>query len=130
MLFAQVLCKEDTNRIVVHASNLTIDKEFVTLNERRGIELAKGINITNHSFNPEHEFYIVETENQIEAGKNYSFFVPFYGKLREHQKGFAKAYYQDSNHVRRWVKSNSLSIQFSRVMPLQIERLVSSINRD
>ncbi|CAH0395173.1 unnamed protein product [Bemisia tabaci] len=98
----KMACKETTNKIVLHARNLTIFQSYVRLNElsSSGLE-SNRIMISDHSHNLEYEQLIVETESELAAGKNYSYKLPFFGKLRKDRMGLYRAFYRDSNNVTR-----------------------------
>ncbi|XP_065722166.2 aminopeptidase Ey isoform X2 [Drosophila suzukii] len=96
---------ENTRNITLHSKNLTIDESKITL--RKISEDGNKDNcVTSTSINPIHDFYILNTCEELLAGNVYKLSVPFSADLSRQLIGYYRSSYKDpETNVTRWLSA-------------------------
>ena len=88
----RITCESKTHLILLHAKELNIDSERVTL------EIADGVdrmvpNVIDVRLYPENFFILVELEEDLEEGVDYLLTIEFEGKLQDDLVGLYRSSY-------------------------------------
>ncbi|XP_015838559.2 aminopeptidase N isoform X1 [Tribolium castaneum] len=99
----QLTCHEPTHNITLHASNLTILDDQVTVRDVSSSK-PKSLKVKIVELDPANEFLIVSLEEQLQKDHNYELFVPFKAVLDDGLKGFYRSSYTDEKtKEKRWL---------------------------
>jgi len=99
----QIEALENTNNITLHSKDLTIDESHITLRQVSGEE-KKDNCVTSTEVNPTHDFYILNTCQELLAGHVYELNLPFSAKLNDQLEGYYRSSYFDSAaNETRWI---------------------------
>ncbi|XP_037727925.1 aminopeptidase N-like [Drosophila subpulchrella] len=99
----QIEALENTNNITLHSKDLTIDEYQITLRQISGEE-KKDNCVTSTEVNPTHDFYILNTCQELLAGHVYELNLHFSAKLNDQLEGYYRSSYFDSAaNETRWI---------------------------
>lgn len=92
----QIECLKPTNIIKVHARNLKFTENKVTVertikDEKKEITLK----VLGTEIDTENEFFVVKTNEMLDAGQIYLLHLPFQGELTEDLIGYYRSSYLD-----------------------------------
>lgn len=102
----QLKCLVPSKSITVHSIELVIDEPNVQLQPIGcGDEACKGpIAITKHSYDVDNEFYRIDFDETLMAGREYNLTIPFSGNLTEGLAGYYRSKYLDRETGKsRWL---------------------------
>ncbi|KAH8232570.1 hypothetical protein KR032_009615 [Drosophila birchii] len=85
---------ENTKNITLHSKNLTIDESKITLSHISGAD-KKDNCVSSTAVNPTHDFYILNTCQELIAGNSYELFLPFAADLNRQLEGYYRSSYKD-----------------------------------
>jgi len=85
---------ENTSNITLHSKNLTINESEITLRQIKG-EGNPDICVTSTEVNPTHDFYILNTCQELLAGHVYELNLPFSAELNRQLEGYYRSSYLD-----------------------------------
>lgn len=85
---------ENTKNITLHSKNLTIDESQITLRQIGG-EGKKENCVSSTAVNPTHDFYILNTCQELLAGNTYELYMPFAADLNRQLEGYYRSSYKD-----------------------------------
>ncbi|KAL2717324.1 putative aminopeptidase-2 [Vespula squamosa] len=91
-----------TNRIVLHASDITIYVVQVLISNN------KKVNISQH-YKDKNDFFVIELEQTLDDKTEMTIVIRFLGKLNEDRRGFYRSYYIDKNGKKRWLAATQLA---------------------
>ncbi|XP_050744358.1 aminopeptidase N isoform X2 [Drosophila biarmipes] len=96
---------ENTRNITLHSKNLTIDDSEITLRLISG-KGTRDICVSSTSVNPVHDFYILNTCEELLAGNVYKLSLPFSADLSRQLIGYYRSSYIDPDaNVTRWLSA-------------------------
>lgn len=96
----------NTKNITLHSQNLRIDETQITLKQISGIKKDNCISST--TVNPVHNYYILNTCQELMAGNVYELSVPFAADLNRQMEGYYRSSYKDPvTNLTRWGYSKS-----------------------
>jgi len=90
----QIEALQNTKNITLHSKDLTIDESQITLRQISGEENPDNC-ITSTEVNPTHDFYILNTCQELLPGHIYELNLPFSAKLQEQLAGYYRSSYVD-----------------------------------
>ncbi|XP_017039013.1 aminopeptidase Ey-like [Drosophila ficusphila] len=94
---------ENTRNITLHSKNLTIDESQITLQQIGG-EGKKDNCVSSTAVNPTHDFYILNTCQELLAGNKYELYIPFSADLNRQLEGYYRSSYKDPvANVTKWI---------------------------
>ncbi|XP_016952805.1 aminopeptidase Ey [Drosophila biarmipes] len=94
---------ENTRNITLHSKNLTIDESQITLRQIGG-EAKKDNCVSSTLVNPTHDFYILNTCQELLAGNVYELYMPFSADLNRQLEGYYRSSYKDPvANVTKWI---------------------------
>ena len=82
---------EPSSNITLHAADLSIDNDTVTVVEKGG----KKINIDNVDYDEDREFVIIHLQTSCTVGKSYVANIQYTAYLKDNLKGFYRSAYKD-----------------------------------
>lgn len=88
---------EATNKITLHARQLTVDQQNIKLTQLTGFE----IDINAVTYQEDREFLTIETGENLVKGDNYLLTIKYNGTLREDKGGFYRSSYDDADKKKR-----------------------------
>jgi hypothetical protein len=91
-----VLCKEPTEKIVLHAKDMHIYKTEVTKGKSR-----KLLNLKNKYIKAKYDHYIIEFEKELKKHKKYTINMKYVANISKTLDGFYKSYYTTELGERR-----------------------------
>ncbi|XP_068157022.1 aminopeptidase N-like [Drosophila tropicalis] len=92
---------ENTKNITLHAKNLTIAEDDITLKDTQG---KQDNCVQSTEINSHHNFYVLNTCQELEAGSVYELTIPFASELNNQLEGYYKSSYKDPLTKRmRWL---------------------------
>ncbi|XP_044251595.1 aminopeptidase N [Drosophila takahashii] len=99
----QIEALQNTNNITLHSKDLAINDTQITLRQISG-EGNPDNCITSTEINPTHDFYILNTCQELLSGHVYELILPFSAKLQEQLAGYYRSSYEDpvANET-RWI---------------------------
>ncbi|XP_037711087.1 aminopeptidase N [Drosophila subpulchrella] len=99
----QIEALQNTKNITLHSKDLNIDESQITLRQKSGEENTDNC-ITSTEVNPTHDFYILNTCQELLPGHIYELNLPFSAKLQEQLAGYYRSSYVDpvANET-RWI---------------------------
>ena len=83
---------EETNQIILHLRNLTIDEPEIKL---KSLKYQDENCITSTAVNSLHDYFILKTCKPLRAGDKYSLEIPFSGVLSSKLNGYYRSKYTD-----------------------------------
>ncbi|KAH8271340.1 hypothetical protein KR018_007311 [Drosophila ironensis] len=93
---------QNTKNITLHSKNLTIDESRITLRQISGEKKDNCVSSTE--VNPIHDFYILHTCQELQAGNTYELSLPFAADLNRQLEGYYRSSYKDPvANVTRWI---------------------------
>ncbi|XP_052844663.1 aminopeptidase Ey-like isoform X2 [Drosophila gunungcola] len=96
---------QNTQNITLHSKNLTIDESQIRLRQISG-EGKKDNCVSSTSLNPTHDFYILNTCDELVAGNVYKLSLPFAAELSRPLKGYYRSSYKNPvDNVTRWLST-------------------------
>ena len=84
-------CTESAFNITLHAADLEIENDTVTVMEKEGDE----VDIFNYGYDLDREFFIVNLNAGLVAGKTYVIKIHYTAYLKDNLKGFYRSVYKD-----------------------------------
>ena len=84
-------CTESAFNVTLHAADLTIENDTVTVMEKDGEEIA----IFNVDYDLDREFFILNLNAGLLAGKTYVIKIHYTAYLKDNLKGFYRSVYKD-----------------------------------
>ncbi|BFF91848.1 aminopeptidase N [Drosophila madeirensis] len=94
---------QNTNNITLHSKNLTIDESQITLRQTSGDE-KKDNCVSSTEVNSGHDFYVLNTCQELLAGNVYELSLPFAADLNKQLEGYYRSSYKDSEtNQTRWL---------------------------
>ena len=94
-----VLCKEDTNYVIIHSNDLTVDDPKV---EVRDLTNNLGVHIDRHVRVPINQFHVLQMARDLVAGHRYKItFGRFTGELKDDLRGIYRSSYKDQSGTTR-----------------------------
>ena len=84
-------CLEPSYNITLHAADLSIENETVTVVEKGG----KKMNIDNIEYDEDREFFIIHLQESCTVGKSYVTNIQYTAYLKDNLKGFYRSAYKD-----------------------------------
>ena len=84
-------CTESAFNVTLHAADLTIENDTVTVMEKGGEEIA----IFNVDYDLDREFFIINLNAGLLAGKTYVIKIHYTAFLKDNLKGFYRSVYKD-----------------------------------
>ena len=91
-----VLCKEPTEKIVLHAKDMHIVKTNVTRGKK-----GRLLKLKNKYMNAKFDHYVIELENELKKRKKYTIIMKFKANISKTLDGFYKSYYTTELGERR-----------------------------
>lgn len=91
----QIQCLKATNKIILHARELEVTEEGVTLKQITVDNDTRDIPIASHQYAKENDFYIVMLNQRLAPGNTYWLSIPFKGILTEGLAGYYRSSYFD-----------------------------------
>lgn len=87
---------ENTKNITLHAKNLNISTDAITINQlgQSGI-CEKKIAVDRTESNTEYDLFTIHTEDTLSKGSQYELLIPFEGELGIGLYGFYRSSYTD-----------------------------------
>ena len=76
-------CLNEAGNITLHAVDLAIDHDKVTVTENSG----KIINVENIEYEVEREFFIIHLNKSLTLGKSYLVNIEYFGKIKNNLRG-------------------------------------------
>ncbi|XP_017083305.2 aminopeptidase N-like [Drosophila eugracilis] len=96
---------ENTRNITLHSKALNIDESRITLRQISG-DGKKSNCVSSTSVNPVHDFYILNTCDELLAGNVYKLSLPFSGNLSRDLFGYYRSSYKDpETNVTHWLSA-------------------------
>ncbi|XP_043064908.1 aminopeptidase N-like [Drosophila ficusphila] len=94
---------ENTNNITLHSRSLAIDESQTTLRQISGEE-KKDNCVASTEVNPNHNFYILKTCQELLAGNVYELSLSFSAELQDQLEGYYRSSYVDpADNETRWI---------------------------
>ncbi|XP_043064909.1 aminopeptidase N-like [Drosophila ficusphila] len=94
---------QNTNNITLHSSSLDIDESQTTLRQISGEE-KKDNCVASTEVNPNHNFYILKTCQELLAGNVYELSLSFSAELQDQLEGYYRSSYVDpADNETRWI---------------------------
>ena len=84
-------CTDSASNVTLHAADLTIENDTVTLMEKGG----NNVKILNYDYDLDREFFIVNLDDDLLAGKTYVIKIHYTAYLKDNLKGFYRSVYKD-----------------------------------
>ncbi|KAH8346459.1 hypothetical protein KR084_000853 [Drosophila pseudotakahashii] len=99
----QIEALQNTNNITLHSKDLAINQTQITLRQISGEGNSDNC-ITSTEINPIHDFYILNTCQELLGGHVYELNLPFSAKLQEQLAGYYRSSYENpvANET-RWI---------------------------
>ncbi|XP_069101890.1 uncharacterized protein [Argopecten irradians] len=91
-----ITCEEATDNITLHSHLLTIDEDSVVVTSGSG---AAGPNVVKISYDLERQFMMIDLDNELQAGNNYTLGIDFKGPLKDDMVGLYYSTYQRGNET-------------------------------
>lgn len=101
---AQIDCNEPTDTITMHAKNLNIDAEKVTLKSEDQENDGRAPAIVDTSLQPAEDFVVIKLLQSLKRGQRYVVELHFEGELEQNLVGFYRIYYYfGEEREQRWL---------------------------
>ena len=84
-------CTEAAFNITLHAADLSIENDTVAVMEKGGND----VDIFNYDYDLDREFFIINLNSGLEAGKTYVIKIHYTAFLKDNLKGFYRSVYKD-----------------------------------
>ncbi|KAJ8960401.1 hypothetical protein NQ318_013681, partial [Aromia moschata] len=97
---------EDTNKIIFHVNNITIDKHSVSVTSTKPDSRPIKIDDQSHV---EGQKYKIELNEGLKKGEQYLLEIKYNGALNTHLQGFYRSQYHDANGQERYTASTQFS---------------------
>lgn len=91
-----VLCKEPTEKIILHAKDMAITKTNVTK-----AKSGKLLKLKNKYMKPKYDHYVIELEQELKKHKKYVIIMKYSANISKTLDGFYKSYYTTELGERR-----------------------------
>ncbi|XP_017083204.1 aminopeptidase N-like [Drosophila eugracilis] len=106
---------QNTKNITLHSKDLEIDEAQITLRQVSG-EGLKDNCVSSTEVNPNHDFYILHTCQELVAGHAYELELPFSAELQDQLVGYYRSSYVDpvSNET-RWITITQFEPAYARM---------------
>lgn len=93
----QVNVVENTKNITLHAKNLNITRDDITLSSLpyRGDRIDKKVSINRTEFQEDFDFFVIHTNDVLQQGNQYELFIPFKSDLSKGLLGYYRSSYND-----------------------------------
>eukprot|EP00092_Neocalanus_flemingeri_P064412 GFUD01078167.1.p1 GENE.GFUD01078167.1~~GFUD01078167.1.p1 ORF type:complete len:930 (-),score=265.24 GFUD01078167.1:347-3136(-) len=86
-------CTESAFNVTLHAADITIENDTVKVMEKDG----DNVDIFNYDYDLDREFFIVNLNAGLLAGKTYVIKIHYTAYLKDNLRGFYRSVYKDSN---------------------------------
>lgn len=87
---------ESTKNITLHAKNLNISSDAITINQLEQNAIGdKKIAVDHTEFNTEYDLFIIHTKDVLVKGSQYELLIPFQGDLGIGLYGYYRSSYTD-----------------------------------
>ncbi|CAG7836481.1 unnamed protein product, partial [Allacma fusca] len=92
-IWISVKCLQDTDKIVLHSNNLTINEQLTTITN---LNTSESTRVRNHSIEIQNEFLILDLVSPLKAGESYQIFLDFIAPVYLNRRdGIYRTTYQD-----------------------------------
>ena len=92
MWFPEILCHEPDSNITLHAADLNIQNDTVTVVEA---EAREQLEVVAVSYDKDREFFIIYTGAELRRGARYRVRIEYTAHLKDNLKGFYRSVYTD-----------------------------------
>lgn len=91
----------DTKNITLHAVDMNIDRKLTTVKEINSKNsITKSVRVIEQKNDTARQFHIIQTDETLEAGKQYIVYLKFIGYLNDYLQGFYRSSYTVGNQTR------------------------------
>ena len=84
----QVLCHESASNITLHAADLTIQNDTITVARLREDQGEEEVTVTGVEYDEDREFILILTQAELERGASYRVTIDYTAYLKDNLKGF------------------------------------------
>ena len=104
-------CEKETENITMHAVDMTIDYDSVTVEEEEGLQT---VGVRSHEVDSDRDFYIAHMDMPLKEGRTYIIKINFTSRLRNGLKGFYRSYYLSDTGEKKYLAVTQFESIYAR----------------